>query len=157
MFWVSRSNIRRADLFLFYFHSGIQQFSRNYERNNMYLGRCKLSRPGSQWGEKGFHPFPKQISCSQVTRKKKNQRAVVCGTPFLPPFPPPPHYGAWSQANVNCRRVVVCRFFWGAFGAGREGESCSAKLSVVKKTVNEKSITGLESWSESWRFLYLIF
>lgn len=109
------------------FSLGYSTISRNYERNNMFLGRCKLSRPGSQWGKKGFHPFPKQISCSQVTREIKKSaseasRAVVCGTPFLPPFPPPPHYGAWSQANVNCRRVVVCRFFWGAFGAGREGE-----------------------------------
>ena len=128
MFWVSRSNIRRADLFLFYFHSGIQQFSRNYERNNMYLGQCKLSLgPGSPWGEKGSHPFPKRRSCSQVTRAKKKKsaseasRAEVCGTPFLP-TPPPPHHGALSQANVNCRRVVVCRFWWGAFGAGREGK-----------------------------------
>lgn len=127
MFWVSRSNIRRADLFLFYFHSGIQQFSRKYERNNMYLGQCKLSLgPGSQWGEKGSHPFPKQRSCSQVTRAKKkkiSERSEPSGSLRDPVFaPPPPHHGALSQANVNCRRVVVCRFWWGAFGAGREGK-----------------------------------
>lgn len=123
VFWVSRSNIRRADLFLFYFHSGIQQFPGITSGTTLFLGRCKLSRPGSRWGEKGFHPFPKQISCSQVTREKKiSEGSEPSGSSVFAPIPPTPHYGAWSQANVNCRRVVVCRFFWGAFGAGREGE-----------------------------------
>lgn len=104
------------------FSLGYSTISRNYERNNMFLGRCKLSRPGSQWGEKGFHPFRKQISCSQVTREKKiSERSELSGSSVFAPIPPP-HYGAWSQANVNCRRVVVCWFFWGAFRAGREGE-----------------------------------
>lgn len=125
VFWVSRSIIRRADLFLFYFHSGIQQFSRNYERNNMYLGRCKLSRPGSPRtvGGKRLSPFPQTniLFTGYEGIKKSAREASRAVVAFLPPSPPP-HYGAWSQANVNCRRVVVCRFFWGAFGAGREGE-----------------------------------
>ena len=124
VFWVSRSIIRRADLFLFYFHSGIQQFSRNYERNNMYLGRCKLSRPGSPRtvGGKRLSPFPQTniLFTGYEGIKKSAREASRAVVAFLPPSPPP---SLRSLVPGQCK-LQTCGgvpVFWGSFRSWEGG------------------------------------
>ena len=91
----------------------------------MYLGRCKLSRPGSQWGEKGFHPFPKQISCSQVTREKKiSEQSEPSGSlrdPVFAPIPPPPSLRSLVPGQCKLQTCGGVLVFLGSFQSWEGG------------------------------------
>lgn len=124
------------------FSLGYSTISRNYERNNMFSGRCKLSRPGSQWGGKRLPPFPQtNILFTGYEGKKKSaseaSRAVVCGTPFLPPFPPP---SLRSLVPGQCK-LQTCGgvpVFLGTFrswegGGGGQGPVRPRQFGFIKK------------------------
>lgn len=102
------------------FSLGYSTISRNYERNNMFLGRCKLSRPGSLWGGKRLPPFPQTNILFTGYEGKKNQRAKraerqSAGPRFCPHSPPPPSLRSLVPGQCKLQTCGGVPVFLGSF------------------------------------------